>query len=380
MSVTRIVDRLEDVAEPDWNRLAGEGSFFLSYDWLRYIESERTEEPRYVLAEADGTVQGALPLYRVRQAYRALYRGEHFSELLGFTGEVLVAGACRGFRNTLLLLPPDRLAPADRLGTLAALLERARREAARDGHAGLVLPYLTTPALLKVAQVAGVRAAFDMAEAEMLGTEGGFGAYVERAPRRVRGKLRSDQARFERAGWVIRQRDLGECWPEAARLLDNLQRKYHHTDKTVADHERVLSGQARHMARHSVMFSCEDDDGIAGFAVFYRWRNTLFGGFAGFDYDRLRDGREYFNVTVCAPLEYAGKAGVERLHLGVASWEAKGYRGAVLAPLWSAFVPAGSGGPPGLEVVNPQAARQQAEEIASRGIVTSQDEWELTSR
>lgn len=376
MSVTRIVDRLEDVAEPDWNRLAGQGSFFLSYDWLKYIEAERTEEPRYVLAEADGTMRGALPLYRVRQAYRALYRGEHFGELLGFTGEALVAGACRGFRNTLLL---DRTGP-DRLGTLAALLERARQEAARDGYAGLVLPYLTTPALLEIAQVAGVRAAFDMAEAEMLGTEGGFGAYVQRAPRRVRGKLRSDQARFERAGWVIRERDLGECWREAARLLDNLQRKYHHTDKSVADHERVLAGQARHMARHSVMFSCEDDEGIAGFAVFYRWRNTLFGGFAGFDYDRLRDGREYFNVTVCAPLEYAGKAGVERLHLGVASWEAKGYRGAVLAPLWSAFVPAGSAGPPGLELVNPQTVRQQAEEIASRGIATSQDEWELTSR
>jgi hypothetical protein len=201
---------------------------------------------------------------------------------------------------------------------------------------------------------------------------------MERASRRVRGKLRSDTERFARAGWVIRERDLDDCWQDAARLLDNLQRKYHHTGKTVADHERVIAGQAHQLAGHSVTFTCEDDDGIAGLAVFYRWRKALFGGFAGFDYDRLRDGREYFNVTVCAPLEYAGKADVDRLHLGVASWEAKGYRGAVLRPLWSAFIPAGSGGePPGLELLNAESARQQAEDITSRGIAIFPAEWQL---
>lgn len=372
MPVIKVTDRLDEIAETDWNRLVDDGSFFLSHRWLRYVESERTELPRYALAVADGTIQGALPLYQVRKAYRALYRGGHFRELLGFTGEALLAGACRGFRSTLLTVPR----PA---GALTALIEWARREAARDGYAGIVLPFLTTPALRAVARVARVRAAFDMAEAEMVGVSGGLDAYAERASRRVRGKLRSDQARFAAAGWTIRQRDLGDCWPEAARLLDNLQRKYQHTDKTVADHERVIAGQVRHLGADSVTFTCEDDAGIAGLAVFYRWRAALFGGFAGFDYDRLRDGREYFNVTVCAPLEYAGRAGIERLHLGVASWEAKGYRGAVLRPLWSGFIPAGPGGPPGVELLNAGTARRQAADIARRGIAICPADWDITS-
>jgi predicted N-acyltransferase len=381
VSVISVIDRLDDVTEPQWNRLADDGSFHLSYDWLRYIESEATEQPRYVLARDGEDLCGALPLYRVLEPYRPLYRGEHFSDLLGFTGEALVAGACRGFHCTLLL-PGAHEAP-DRQATLAAVVERARQEAAGEGYAGLVFPYLTTEALRGLAEVAQVRAAYDMTEAEMVVASGGFDAYVEQAPRRVRSKLRSDRDRFERAGWTVRERDLADCWPDVARLLDNLQHKYQHTEKTRADHERVLAAQARHMGADSVTFSVEDDDGIAGLAVFYRWRSTMFGAVAGFDYDRLRNGREYFNVTVCAPLEYAAKAGIERLHLGVASWEAKGYRGALLRPLWSAFIaasPAGAAEPPGLDLVNDEAARQQAAEIIKRGIQMSPPEWQPADR
>jgi uncharacterized protein len=375
-----VIDRLDAVAEADWNRLVDDDSFFLSYDWLRYIESEGTEEPRYVLAVDGGVPCGALPLYRIREAYRPLYRGEHFGELLGFSGEALVAGACRGFHSTWLL-PADDGAASGRPAALAALVAAARRQAGERGYAGLVFPFLTTGALLEVARVAGVRAAYDLTEAELSVVSGGFDAYLEQAPRRVRARLRSDRERFERAGWAIRERDLADCWQDAARLLDNLQRKYRHTDKTLADRERTLASQSRHMAAESVTFTVEDDDGIAGMALYYRWRSTMFGAVAGFDYDRLRDGREYFNVTVRGPIEYAAKAGIARLHLGAASWEAKGYRGAVLRPLWSAFVPAGPGGePPGLELLNAGAAREQAAEIARRGIRLVPGEWELTSR
>jgi uncharacterized protein len=396
VSALSVIDRIEETGKPDWNRLADDDSFYLSYDWLRYIESERTERARYLLATDGGVLRGALPLYRVLEPYRPLYRGEHFSELLGFTGEALIAGPCRGFHSTLLLPGPAPVPPVppgtatDRLATLAELIDAARRLAARDGYAGLVLPYLTTGALLDVAKVAGVRAAYDMAEAEMAVVSGGFDAYLEQAPRRVRGRLRADRERFARAGWVTCERDLADCWQDAARLLDNLQRKYEHTEKQLADHERVIEGQARHMAADSVVFSAEDDGGTAGLAVFYRWRNTMFGALAGFDYDRLRDGREYFNVTMCAPLEYAAKAGVQRLHLGVASWEAKGYRGALLRPLWSAFIPAAqaaqasrasrAGEPAGLDLLNAAQAQQQAAEIGGRGIRICAEDWQVTSR
>jgi hypothetical protein len=373
----QVADSLDAVTRQAWDRLAGDDGFYLSYDWLRYIESEQSEQPRYLLQPDSGLPQGALTLYRVREAYRAMYRGERFAELLGIAGGTLLAGACRGFRSTLLLAP----SVADRTETVAALIESARAQAAAEGCAGIVLPFLTTAALLDVARAAPVRAAFDMADAEIPDCSTGLTAYTEGASRRVRNKIRSDLARFAEAGWVLRERNLADCWQDAARLLDALQRKYGHHEKTLQQQERTIARQAKHLADYTVAFTCEDEDGIAGIAVFYRWRTTLVGGFAGFDYDRLRQGREYFNLTVCAPLQYAGETGIGRLQLGVASWEAKGYRGAVLRPLWSAFIPAAAvAGPPGLELVNGESVHQSIADITGRGIRLDPAEWQAPER
>lgn len=244
MAVIEVVAALEAVTRQAWDRLAGDESFYLSYDWLRYVESERAEQPRYLLSTESGVLQGALPLYRVREAYRAMYRGERFAELLGVAGGTLLAGACRGFRSTLLLSP----SAADRAATVSALIESARAQAAAEGCAGIVLPFLTTPALLDVAAAAPVRAAFDMAEAEIADCHGGLTGYAEQAPRRVRSKIRSDLARFAEAGWVLRERNLADCWQDAAWLLDALQRKYGHHEKTLQQQERSVAGQAKHLA------------------------------------------------------------------------------------------------------------------------------------
>jgi hypothetical protein len=377
MTVIQVVDTLETLTRHAWDRLADDGSFYLSYDWLRYIESDHAEQPRYLLCTESGVPQGALTLYRVREAYRAMYRSERLGELLGIAGDTLLAGACRGFRSTLLLGP----ALADRTQTVAALIESARAQAAAEGCAGIVLPFLTTAALLDVARAAPVRAAFDMAEAEIEDCGRGLAAYTEDSPRRVRNKIRSDLARFAGAGWVLRERNLADCWQDAARLLDALQRKYGHHEKTLQQQERFVAGQAKHLAGSTVAFTCEDGHGIAGIAVFYRWRATLVGGFAGFDYGRLRQGREYFNVTVCAPIQYAAEAGIERLQLGVASWEAKGYRGAVLRPLWSAFIPAAaSSEAPGLDLINGESVHQSIADITGRGIRIEPAEWQAPER
>jgi uncharacterized protein len=376
VAVIQVVDELAALTRPAWDRLVGDDGFYLSYDWLSYVESERAEEPLYLLCLESGVPRGALTMYRVHEAYRAMYRSDRFADLLGIAGGTLLAGACRGFRSTLLLDP----SVADRTGTVAALIDSARAQAAAAGCAGIVLPFLTTGALLDVARAAPVRAAFDMAEAEILGCGDGLAAYAEDSPRRVRNKIRSDLARFREAGWVLRERSLAECWRDAARLLDALQRKYGHHEKTLRTQERSVEGQASRLAGCTVAFTCEDDQGIAGLAVFYRWRATLVGGFAGFDYARLRQGREYFNVTVCAPIQYAAAAGIGRLQLGVASWEAKGYRGAVLRPLWSAFIPAAGGGPPGLDIINGAAAQQSVADITGRGIRIDPADWQAPER
>jgi uncharacterized protein len=366
------ISRLQDVAGGDWDRLAGDDGFYLSYDWLRFVESEQDEPPRYVLCVDSGIPQGALPLYRVRTPYQACYRSEHFRNLLGIGGDYLTAGASRGYRSTVLLAPSG----ADRSETLAALIQAALATAADDGCAGILLPFLTTEALLEVAGVAPVRAAFDRPEAEMSGCGGGLPGYAGRASRKVRQNIRSDQVRFARAGWVIRQRNLEDCWPDTARLLYSLERKYGNTQRSLQDLESSVAGQAKHLADRAVVFTCEDDQGIAGMSVCYRWRKTLFVRFAGFDYDRLRDGREYFNVVIYAGIQHAGEAALERSHLGPGSWEAKGYRGATLRPLWSGFIPAGAiPGDRGLNLINSGSVHQWIAEITRRNMRLDPAEW-----
>jgi predicted N-acyltransferase len=411
VTVIATTERLADIARPDWDGLVGDDGFYLSHDWLSYVESEQAEQPRYLLATDSGIPRGALTLYRVLQAPNLRYRAEHFRDLLGVPGRTLLAGACRGYRSTLLLPPSGQTSAsgdasasgdssasgdasrtetlASRAETLAALIESARAQATEEGCAGIVLPFLTTGGLLEVAAIAPVRAAFEMPEAEIRGCDQGMDGYAERAPRRVRARIRTDRARFGQAGWSVRERNLDDCWRDAARLLEGLERRHDHTQRTLEQLERQLAGQAKHLADRSVVFTCEDDDGMAGIAVFYRWRSTLYGRLAGFDYDRLRDGREYFNIVIYAPVEHAARAAVKNLQLGAGSWEAKGYRGATLRPLWTAFIPAGTkagvragggGQRPGIELINGAEVRRMAEDITHRSISIDPEEWNAPER
>jgi hypothetical protein len=166
----READRLADVAGPDWDALVGDDGFYLSYDWLRYVETEPNERSRYLLASEAGRLAGALVLNWADDPLTVRYRPERFADLLGIHGRTLLAGGSQGYRSTLLLRPPgDDGADAayDRRRTLTALLQAALSVAREDGRRGIVLPFLTTAALAEVAGVARVRAAFEMPEAEV---------------------------------------------------------------------------------------------------------------------------------------------------------------------------------------------------------------------
>jgi uncharacterized protein len=377
MVEVRMADRLAEVPGRDWDSLVGDDGFYSSHDWLRFAESESLQRSRYLLASEAGRLTGALPVNWITDSDARSWRGERFADLLGMKGRPLLAGATLGYRTTLLLGQPEA---RDRRRSLAALVRAALSAAQQDGCSGIVLPFLTTGALTELAGVAHLRAAFEMPDAEIVGSGLDLATYAARAPRGIRQKIRADQARFAQAGWRIRMRELSDCWPEAARLLYQLQRK-HGSSRELPFYEGRLSGQARVLNSRSVVFSCEDDDGMAGVAVYYRWRDTLYARLAGFDYDRLRGGHEYFTVAIYQPLEYAASQGLTRLHLGGGSWQAKGYRGAVIRPLWSAFIPAGEADrPPGLDLVNPGSVRQWVTDIAQHGVTMDSREWDPPGR
>jgi uncharacterized protein len=374
VATIQTIDRLADMAPDNWDGLVGDDGFYLSYDWLKYVEEEPYERSRYLLCLDSGAPVGALVLNWVDDAATPRYRPEHFNELLGAGGGTLIVGATRGYRSSLLLAR----SAANRGEILAELLRAAISVAREEGCAGVVLPFLSTGALAEVASVVRVRAAFETPEAEITDCADSLDAYAERAPRRMRKRIRTECAKFAEAGWVIRERSLDDCWEDAARLLYYLQLKYGHQERTQRELENWMAGQARNLSSRSVVLTCEDNSEIAGIAVFYRWRATLYGRIAGFDYSRLRDAYEYFNVTTYAALRYAGNAGLRRFHMGIGSWEAKAYRGAELRPLWSALIPVDAGnGTPGLDLVDDTAVLEWMTDIRQRGIPVDDAEWRL---
>lgn len=71
-----------------------------------------------------------------------------------------------------------------------------------------------------------------------------------------------------------------------------------------------------------------------GYCLYYLWGDTLFLRSAGFDYERLRNAAEYFNLVYYLPVRIAAAAGARWIHAGVEASEAKALRGALLRPLW----------------------------------------------
>lgn len=365
------MNRLEDVAQADWDRLAGDDGFYLSYDWLRFVQAEVKADPRHVLALDSGTLRGALSLYRLEGRPSLAYGEAHFRDLLGYPGTFLLAGAIRGYRSTLLVEEDDGAAEI-----ITALVKASLEAAAADGCDGIVFPFLTTPALLRIASAVRIRAAFDVAEADITGIGDGLERYCEQLTHKVRNRILADRAKFTEAGWRVQVRSLDECWRDMARMLGNLEQKYGRSEADTARLVPTLANQARIMGSQSIIFTCEDDDGIAGMVLGYPWRSTLFMRAAGFDYERLRNAREYFNIGFYEPIEYSKNVGASRMHLGIASWEAKGYRGAVMRPLWSAVIGAdGERDAAGLELAGTERARQALDDIEARGVRAESAEW-----
>lgn len=134
MADVRIAGSLADVPGPDWDALAGDNGFYLSYDWLRFTETEPHKRSRYLLATDAGGLAGALAVHQIDDSFPARFRAGRFAGLLGFDGSVLVAGATLGNRSTLLLGRHD---VGERKRTLAALVRAALSAAAEDGCAGI---------------------------------------------------------------------------------------------------------------------------------------------------------------------------------------------------------------------------------------------------
>lgn len=330
-----VVGDLEQIARAEWDRLAAEAGFYLSYGWLRATHGEPFARTYYVVAHDGGDLVGALPVFDVEAEGSAFYAPERHHRVLTGGSRWLLAGSRRGYHNGVLLSGDE----AGRARILRGLLDRALKIAADRGARGLVWMFAPTATAAEL-HAAGGSVAFDTVEACLAATSWD-GYLAELTGRRRRNTLR-ERRRFEeagdRAGYHVSEQPLSECWTQLAALVANVQNKYGHRT-TPRQMHRALERQVRFLDDESVAFTVRRRGEMVAAALRYRFGDTLYARMVGFEYESLANAYEYFNLAYYLPIHYMQRRGLRRLHLGIEAADVKVERGARLHPLWTVAVP-----------------------------------------
>lgn len=325
----------------DWDLLAASTSFYCSASWLEFSDTDHVAAARYLVAGGGGTdrpVAGLVAHWSPRENNERYVPERVFPDLP--PADVLTVGGRRGYLSGPLVAPGFTLA---QWGTaLGALLDAAATWCpAAEGR--WWWPYLTgedastVRAALSAAGRGPVTARLIGADCSIAVPAGGLEAHIAAlTAKQRRTNARRELRAFAESRLRIVRTTLAEPVDTLGPLLANVQQRYGH-DHSAEQMTSLLRRQAEHLQGSSVVFLCRtpDDDRTIGFCLAYRHGRSLAVRVVGFDYDRLPGAAEYAQLAIYEPLRYCHESGLERLELGMESFEAKCRRGAALRPLWA---------------------------------------------
>jgi hypothetical protein len=146
-----VAEALDKIDQKAWDRVAGD-AFYLCHGWLAGIERDLDVDASYVVVELEGRVVGAMPVYRVGREMSRAYRPERFRGALGVDGEMLFAGALRGYRTVFPIEP--ELSHPDRASVMRALVSGVHELALGWGARTVIWPFLTAGAASALSETA----------------------------------------------------------------------------------------------------------------------------------------------------------------------------------------------------------------------------------
>ena len=326
------LESLAEVPRPVWDRLGGEGGFYLSHAWLSLQEDDPDSRRRYAVATMQGKLVGAVPVDIVEEESNDFYR---LSAVLPDgcaepDAPLMLLGGHGGYLSGLVLDP--LLDAGGRELTVRSLLREIISASRELGRVALFF-YLQQQFRDLVAGLHGTSEpllARHEATLELAGHA--WTDYLASLPSSRRTNIRGEERRFREAGYDVTVGELTPWLDEAGALLANVQRRYGHK-ADAADMSDHLAAQIRNLGEH-VAFLCTDDRGLAGFSLGFPFGGTLWMRAGGFAYERLRRSAEYFNLAYYLPIRWAYEHDIRNAHLGIESLDAKALRGATLSPLW----------------------------------------------
>lgn len=338
-------DPLGGMADERWDRLAGD-HFYSSALWLRLCALLPGDAVSGAVSVGE---QSAVSVVAVHDESNTHCRWREQLQQRGLPApdaDGLLVGARRGYLTHVLgnarQADPDGGVSAP-VRTLVERLETLRHEVAGTplfpgtrGSVPCVGLFLTTPDVLAL-RAAGVSAepVLVNADAWIPIPAGGWEEWLDSLPSRHRARRIRHEARiFQAAGYDVSRRTLEECSDDVGRLLARTQSRYGRASDAamltaVFREQGKLAGPAA-----QVLLCGPPGEPPVGFCLYYRSGDVIYLRAAGFDYQRLRNAAEYFNLTYYLLAMEAGATGVRWLHAGIGSLEAKALRGAEIRPLW----------------------------------------------
>jgi hypothetical protein len=156
--------------------------------------------------------------------------------------------------------------------------------------------------------------------------------------------VRREVELFAASGLETGEEPVGRAVGDAARLLVNVDRKYG-GDLPFEEMHSFLSALDEVFGPRCVLFTVKLDGKLVGFSLAIEWGDRLYVRAIGFDYDALPHAAAYFNLGYYAPIRHGYERGLEGVHLGLGSYDAKVFRGAGLELLWAVVLARDGSGP-----------------------------------
>lgn len=318
-----------NVSRAVWDEMAGR-NFYSSANWLDFCATEHGGAFESAVVGGDGSgSEAAVPLMRGADLKGSRYDWNTQLEVRSLptlAADGFLVGPCEGYQASILSVT---LRPT--VGAVARLVAAVRQRAADDA---CVAMYLSTEDV-RTFRAAGVSAPAVLLECDawIPVPENGFDGWLAAMNSRRRNAIRKEIAAFNAAGYRIQHLPVRECSTDIAPLAVGTEAKYGF-EAGVEDDLASFKNHEECLGDEAMVALCTLDDVPVGFCLYYVWQDTIFLRWAGFDYSRLHDAYEYFNLLYYEQLRWAGERDIRWMHAGIKASQAKVLRGAVIRPLW----------------------------------------------
>lgn len=339
----RLSTSLPAVRTAGWDDLAGTFDLYASTSWLSVEERIASGPVTYVLGSQEGRLLAGLPCYvlgpetppwpfaRVDAFIARLLRerGRDVAPVAARLAKALPTVLCGGRRpGHARLLVSEGLDAAERRRRAGEVLEEAEAFARSSGAASVSFLYVDEDDRdLREALLERGYAEFPSAVASRLAVPPDFDTYLQGLGADRRNMVRRERKRLGVAGIEYRAQPLSEALLAEILPLELALCAKYGVEFSPADATRLHRAVAAELGERAQVLTAERDGKVRGFLVLIRWRDTLFGRQAGFDYEFQGDLPLYFGLIFYAAIEYAITVGARHIEYGLGSEQAKALRG-----------------------------------------------------